>query len=52
MQKYRRKIAAKVLESMGADVLLDIALVPAWRINLDCERESQACRNDRRACAA
>jgi len=42
----------KILEFMGADVLRDLALVPGWRINLDCERETQACRNDRRACAA
>jgi DNA-binding NarL/FixJ family response regulator len=52
MQGHRRKIAAKILEFMGADVLRDLAITPGWRINLDCERESQACRNDRRACAA
>ena len=52
MQTYRRKIAGKILEFMGADVLADIARMPGWRISLDCEREAQACRNDRRACAA
>jgi DNA-binding NarL/FixJ family response regulator len=52
MQTYRRKIAQKLLEFMGADVLADIARMPGWRISLDCEREAQACRNDRRACAA
>ena len=52
MQTYRRKIAVKLLEFMGADVLRDLAIMPGWRINLDCEREAQACRNDRRACAA
>jgi DNA-binding CsgD family transcriptional regulator len=51
MQSHRRSIATKILEFMGADVLVDIARRPNWRINLDCERESQACRNDRRACA-
>ena len=51
MQNYRRKIAAKILEFMGADVLADIAHMPGWRIGLDCEREAQACRNDRRAVA-
>ena len=51
MQNYRRKIAAKILEFMGADVLADIAHMPGWRIGLDCEREAQACRNDRRAYA-
>ena len=51
MQTYRRKIAGKILEFMGADVLRDLAIMPGWRINLDCEREAQACRNARRACA-
>ena len=51
MQSYRKKIAAKALEFMGVDVLADIAHMPGWRIDLDCERESQACRNDRRAVA-
>ena len=50
MQRYRKKIAVKALEFLGADVLADIAHMPGWRIDLDCERESQACRNDRRAC--
>ena len=49
MQRYRKKIAEKILEFMGADMLADIAHMPGWRISLDCEREAQACRNDRRA---
>ena len=49
MQTYRRKIAVKLLEFMGADVLRDLAIMPGWRIKLDCEREAQACRNARRA---
>ena len=52
MQTYRRKIGAKILEFMGADVLADIARMPGSQTSLDCEREAQACRNDRRACAA
>ena len=52
MQSYRRKIAAKALEFLGAEVLTDIVREPGWRIDLDCEREAQACRNDRRAYAA
>jgi len=49
MQSYRKKIAVKILEFMGTDVLKDIAHMPGWRISLDCEREAQACRNERRA---
>jgi len=51
IQNYRKKIAVKALEFMGADVLAEIAHMPGWRISLDYERESQACRNERRACA-
>jgi len=49
MQGYRRKIAAKVLEFMGGEILGDITHEPGWRINLDCTRAAQACRYERRA---
>ena len=48
MQNYRKKIAVKLLEAMGSDILKDIAQIPGWRIGLDCERELMACRADRR----
>ncbi len=48
MQNYRKKVAVKLLEAMGADILKDIAHLPHWRIALDCERELMACRADRR----
>ena len=48
MQTYRKKIAAKIVEFMGADILRDIAAIPNWRIGLDCERALLACRADRR----
>ena len=48
MQTYRKKIAAKVVEFMGADILREIAAMPQWRIGLDCERALLACRADRR----
>jgi hypothetical protein len=48
MQTYRNRIAAKLLDAMGADILKDIAQIPGWRIGLDCERELMACRADRR----
>ena len=52
MQHYRRQLAVKILEFMGAEVLQDSVRIPGWRINLDCEREAQACRNERRALVA
>jgi len=48
MQTYRKKIAQKLMEAMGTDILKDIAQIPGWRIGLDCERELMACRADRR----
>lgn len=48
MQNYRRKIAAKVIEFMGIDILQEIARLPQWKIGLDCERALMACRADRR----
>ena len=48
-QSYRKKIAVKLIEFMGADILSDITHRPHWRIGLDCEREQLACRQDRRA---
>ena len=48
MQTYRKRIALKLIEAMGSDILKDIAQIPVWRIGLDCEREMMACRADRR----
>jgi DNA-directed RNA polymerase specialized sigma24 family protein len=48
MQDYRKKIAGKLIEYMGADILKDIASTPHWRIGLDCDRELMACRASRR----
>lgn len=48
MQYYRKRIAGKIVEFMGIDILRDIALSPKWRIGLDCERELTACRAERR----
>jgi len=47
--ELQHKLAQKVIEYMGADILQDIALTPTWRIGLDCEREMMACRADRRS---
>jgi hypothetical protein len=48
MISYRQKLAAKLLEYMGTEILRDITQIPQWRIGLDCERELMACRADRR----
>jgi hypothetical protein len=51
MQGYRRKIAIKVQEFMGADILEEIAVMPRWRDGLNADRELLACRQERRALA-
>lgn len=48
MISYRKKLAAKVLEFMGANILKEIAQLPRWQIGLECERQSMACRANRR----
>ena len=48
MQYYRKRIALKIIEFMGIDILREIAQLPHWRIGLDCERELLACRAERR----
>ena len=48
MQTYRKRIARKLMEAMGTNILKDIMQTPGWRIGLDCDRELMACRADRR----
>jgi DNA-binding NarL/FixJ family response regulator len=48
MQTHRRRVANKLLEFMGISILRDIAVLPHWKVGLDCERELMACRADRR----
>jgi hypothetical protein len=48
MQGYRKKLALKIIEFMGVDILKDIAQLPGWKIGLNCERDWLACRADRR----
>jgi hypothetical protein len=47
--ELQHQVARKVLEIMGTDILRDIAVIPKWKIGLDCELESRACRSERRA---
>ena len=48
MISYRQKLAVKLLDYMGADILRDIACTPHWQIGLECERQLLACKADRR----
>ena len=44
MQTYRRKIAVKILEFMGANIIADSTRQPRWHDNLQATREKQAAR--------
>jgi hypothetical protein len=48
MQNYRKKIAAKLFEFFGPDILREVVQLPRWKINLNCERETVLCRHERR----
>jgi hypothetical protein len=44
----KTELAQKILEFMGADILVTIAKIPGWKNNLNAERELLACKYDRR----
>ena len=48
VKNYKVKLAQKITEFMGADILTVIAQRPGWIDGLNCERERLACRTDRR----
>jgi hypothetical protein len=49
LSKQRENSGASGLARVqGSDILHEIALMPHWKIGLDCERELLACRHERR----
>jgi len=48
MRDCKETVAVKLLDFMGVDILKQIAQQPYWKIGLDCERASMACRADRK----
>lgn len=48
MRHYQQKLAVKLLDFMGTDILKQITKTPAWRVGLDCQHELMACRAERR----
>jgi hypothetical protein len=39
----------KILEFMGADIMIEVRRRPQWRNSLEATREKQACRVQRQA---
>ncbi len=48
MQDTKNKLAVKVLDFMGADILDQIRCQPQWKDLLVATRERLACRDERR----
>ena len=48
MQGDKRKLAVKIQEFFGPDILVQIRRKPNWKDNLDASRERLACREERR----
>jgi DNA-directed RNA polymerase specialized sigma24 family protein len=49
MQGSKRSLGVKILEFMGADIMIEVRRRPQWRSNLETTRERQACRVQRQA---
>jgi hypothetical protein len=49
MQGSKRRLGVKILEFMGADIMVEVRRRPQWRSNLETTREWQACRVQRQA---
>ena len=48
MQHNKRNLRMKILEFMGADILIEVRRLPRWKENLKATRDKMACREDRR----
>ena len=48
IQYFKKRLAVKILDWMGPDILIEIRKLPGWKNNLNAERERLACRNHRR----
>jgi DNA-directed RNA polymerase specialized sigma24 family protein len=49
MQTSKRRLGVKILEFMGADIMIEVRRRPQWRNSLEATREKQACRVQRQA---
>jgi DNA-binding CsgD family transcriptional regulator len=45
---HKKRLALKIQEFMGADILIQIRRKPNWKDSLDATREKLACREERR----
>ena len=48
IQYFKNRLAGKILEFMGPDILVEIRRMPGWKNSLNAMRERLACKNQRR----
>ena len=48
IQYFKNRLADKILDYMGPDILVEIRRLPGWKNNLNAERELLACKHERR----
>ena len=48
MQGDKRKLAIKIQEFMGFDILIEVRRSPRWKDSLDATREKMVCREERK----
>jgi hypothetical protein len=49
MQTSKGRLGVKILDFMGADIMIEVGCRPQWRNSLEATRERQACRVQRHA---
>jgi hypothetical protein len=48
MRYHRERLALKIQEYMGADIIIQIQRRPGWKDSIDATRMKMACRDERR----
>jgi hypothetical protein len=48
IQYFKNRLADKILDYMGPNILQEIQKMPGWKNNLNASRERLACKHDRR----
>jgi DNA-binding CsgD family transcriptional regulator len=48
IQHRKKNLALKILEFLGADILIEVCKSPRWKQDLQATREKMACREERR----
>jgi DNA-directed RNA polymerase specialized sigma24 family protein len=50
IQTCKNRLAVRILDYMGVDILIEVLRLPGWKNSLNASRERLACRFERRNC--